>query len=44
MSKALSGELLDKGVELVITIRKNMKKKFISLLTRLKPSALAGQL
>lgn len=34
ISKALSGELLDKGVELVTTIRKNMKKKFISLWDR----------
>lgn len=34
ISKALSGELLDKGVELITTIRKNMKKKFISLWDR----------
>ena len=34
ISKALSGELLEKGVELIITIRKNMKKKFISLWDR----------
>ncbi|KMT66878.1 IS982 family transposase [Catenovulum maritimum] len=34
ISKALSGELLDKGVELLTTIRKNMKKKFISLWDR----------
>ena len=31
ISKTLSGELLDKGVELITTVRKNMKKKFISL-------------
>ena len=31
ISKALSGELLEKGVELITTVRKNMKKKFISL-------------
>jgi hypothetical protein len=34
ISKALSGELLDKGVELITKIRKNMKKKFISLWDR----------
>jgi hypothetical protein len=34
ISKALSGELLDKGVDLITTIRKNMKKKFISLWDR----------
>ena len=34
ISQALSGELLEKGVELVTTIRKNMKKKFISLWDR----------
>ena len=34
ISKALTGELLDKGVELITTIRKNMKKKFISLWDR----------
>ncbi|WP_283709757.1 IS982 family transposase [Pseudoalteromonas prydzensis] len=34
ISKALSGELLEKGVELITTVRKNMKKKFISLLDR----------
>jgi hypothetical protein len=34
ISKALSGELLNKGVELITTIRKNMKKKFISLWDR----------
>ena len=34
ISKELSGELLDKGVELITTIRKNMKKKFISLWDR----------
>ena len=34
ISKALSGELLDKGVELITTIKKNMKKKFISLWDR----------
>ncbi|OXX39626.1 IS982 family transposase [Vibrio sp. V09_P4A23P171] len=34
ISKALSGELLDKGIELITTIRKNMKKKFISLWDR----------
>jgi hypothetical protein len=33
ISAALTGELLDKGVELITTIRKNMKKKFISLRT-----------
>lgn len=31
ISRSLSGELLDKGIELITTIRKNMKKKFISL-------------
>lgn len=34
ISRALSGELLDKGIELITTIRKNMKKKFISLWDR----------
>jgi transposase len=34
ISKALSGELMDKGVELITTVRKNMKKKFISLWDR----------
>ena len=34
ISKALTGELLDKGVELITTVRKNMKKKFISLWDR----------
>lgn len=34
ISKALTGELLEKGVELITTIRKNMKKKFISLWDR----------
>lgn len=34
ISQALTGELLDKGVELITTIRKNMKKKFISLWDR----------
>lgn len=34
ISKALSGELWDKGVELITTVRKNMKKKFISLWDR----------
>ncbi|MBD1560080.1 IS982 family transposase, partial [Vibrio sp. S9_S30] len=34
ISQALTGELLNKGVELIITIRKNMKKKFISLWDR----------
>ena len=34
ISKALSGELLDKGVELITTVRKNMKKKFLSLWNR----------
>ena len=34
ISKALSGELLDKGIELVTTIRKNMKNKFMSLWDR----------
>ncbi|MBB1469299.1 IS982 family transposase [Pseudoalteromonas sp. SG41-5] len=34
ISKALSGELLEKGVELITTVRKNMKKKFISLWDR----------
>ena len=29
ISKALSGELLEKGVELITTVRKNMKKKFV---------------
>mgnify|MGYP000406848509 CR=1 FL=1 len=28
ISKALSGELLEKGVELITTVRKNMKKKY----------------
>ncbi len=31
ISKALTGELLDKGIELITTVRKNMKKKFISV-------------
>ena len=31
ISKALTGDLLDKGVELITNVRKNMKKKFISL-------------
>ncbi|EWH08050.1 transposase, IS4 family protein, partial [Catenovulum agarivorans DS-2] len=34
ISKALAGELFDKGIELITTIRKNMKKKFISLWDR----------
>ena len=34
ISKALSGELLEKGVELITTVRKNMKKKFVSLWDR----------
>lgn len=34
ISQALTGELLDKGIELITTIRKNMKKKFISLWDR----------
>lgn len=34
ISKALTGELWDKGVELITTIRKNMKKKFMSLWDR----------
>jgi transposase len=34
ISKALSDELLDKSVELITTVRKNMKKKFISLWDR----------
>ena len=34
ISKALTGELLDKGVELITNVRKNMKKKFISLWDR----------
>lgn len=34
ISKALSGELLERGVELITTVRKNMKKKFISLWDR----------
>lgn len=34
ISKKLSGELLDKGVELITTVRKNMKKKFLSLWDR----------
>ena len=34
ISKALSDELMDKGVELITTVRKNMKKKFISLWDR----------
>lgn len=34
ISQALSGELLDKGIELITTVRKNMKKKFISLWDR----------
>ena len=34
ISKALSGELLEKGVELITTVLKNMKKKFVSLWDR----------
>ena len=34
ISQALSGELLDKGLELITTVRKNMKKKCISLWDR----------
>ncbi len=34
ISKKLSGELLEKDVELITTVRKNMKKKFISLWDR----------
>lgn len=34
ISKALTGELLEKGIELITTVRKNMKKKFISLWDR----------
>ena len=34
ISQALAGELFNKGVELITTIRKNMKKKFISLWDR----------
>jgi hypothetical protein len=34
ISKVLSDELFDKGVELITTVRKNMKKKFISLWDR----------
>ena len=34
ISQALPGELLEKGVELITTVRKNMKKKFISLWDR----------
>lgn len=34
INKALAGELFDKGIELITTIRKNMKKKFISLWDR----------
>ena len=34
ISKALSGELREKGVTLITTVRKNMKKKFISLWDR----------
>lgn len=34
ISQALTGELLEKGVELITTVRKNMKKKFISLWDR----------
>ncbi len=34
ISKALCGELLEKGGELITTVRKNMKKKFISLWDR----------
>lgn len=34
ISQALTGELLEKGVELITTVRKNMKKKFLSLWDR----------
>ena len=34
ISKALSGELWEKGIELITTVRKNMKKKFMSLWDR----------
>ena len=34
ISKVLSGELREKGVELITSVRKNMKKKFISLWDR----------
>ena len=34
ISRALSGKLLDNGVKLMTTVRKNMKKKFISLWDR----------
>jgi len=34
ISKALSNELLEKGVELVTSVRKNMTKKFMSLWNR----------
>ena len=34
ISKTLSSELFDKGVELITTVRKNMKKKFLSLWDR----------
>ncbi len=34
ISQALTGELLEKCVELITTVRKNMKKKFISLWDR----------
>lgn len=46
ISKALTGELLDKGIELITTVRKNMKKKFISLWGRvlLKNALLLRQL
>ncbi|WP_238092712.1 transposase [Photobacterium leiognathi] len=31
INKTLTGELLDKDMELITTVRKSMKKKFISL-------------
>jgi uncharacterized membrane protein YjjP (DUF1212 family) len=34
LSKALEGDLLDKGVSLITTVRKNMKAKAISLWDR----------
>lgn len=34
ISKSLTGELFDKGVELITNVRKNMKKKFLSLWDR----------
>lgn len=34
ISKALTGELLDKDIELIPTVSKNMKKKFLSLWDR----------